>query len=64
MNMPGPNQMDEDTSAQTFGAAIAPVSGTADGTYSANEQQMLTDLQTAVNAIVAVLKQAGLTQQD
>ncbi len=62
--MPGPNQMDEDTLGQTFGAAITVVSGTPDATYSANEQQMLTDLQAAVNAIIGVLKQAGLIQQD
>lgn len=62
--MPGPNQMDEDSFAQTFGAAIANVAGSAGGTYTATEQGIINNLVTAVNAMNAVLKQAGLTQQD
>lgn len=62
--MPGPNQMDEDTFGQTFGAAIANVAGSAGGTYTAAEQTIINNLITAVNAMNAVLKQAGLTQQD
>ena len=34
-------------------AAIADVTGTADATYSTNEQDLINDLVTAVNAILA-----------
>lgn len=62
--MPGPNQMDEDTYAQTFSAAIAPVAGSAGGAYTATEQGIINALVTAVNQLNAALKQAGITQQD
>lgn len=60
----GPNQFDEDTDAETYHAAIANVTGTAGATYTATEQGIVNALVTAVNAINATLKQAGLTQQD
>lgn len=41
-------------------SSVAAVSGTPDGTYSANEQTMLSDLQTAVNAIIERLEAHGL----
>lgn len=62
--MPGPNQMDEDTFAQTFSAAIANVAGTAGASYTAAEQTIINNLVTAVNALNVALKQAGITQQD
>lgn len=37
-------------------SAVALVTGTADATYSSNEQTMLNDLKTAVNAINAALQ--------
>ena len=60
----GPNQVDEDTNSETYGAAIANVTGTAGATYTSAEQTIINALVTAVNAMNAVLKQAGLTQQD
>lgn len=60
----GPNQVDEDTNAETYGAAIANVTGTAGATYTTAEQAIVNSLVTTVNAMNAVLKQAGLTQQD
>lgn len=40
-------------------AAIANVSGTAGGTYTATEQALITSLQTAVNGILAALRSNG-----
>lgn len=62
--MPGPNQMDEDNFALTYSAAIANVAGTAGGAYTATEQGIINNLVTAVNAMNAALKAAGITQQD
>lgn len=39
--------------------AVTDVSGTADATYSANEQTLITDLVTALNALLAELRDAG-----
>lgn len=64
MGQVGPNQVDEDTNAETFGAAIANVTGTAGATYTSAEQAIVNNLMTALNAMNAVLKRAGLTQQD
>jgi hypothetical protein len=41
------------------GAAVADVTGTAGGAYTANEQGMLDDLVTAVNALIAALESTG-----
>lgn len=40
-------------------AAIADVTGTADGTYSANEVTLINDQTTAINAILAVMRLKG-----
>jgi hypothetical protein len=61
---PAPRNFDEDTSSPTFGPAIANVTGTPAATYGAPEQTMLADLIARVNAMNAVLKAAGLTEQD
>lgn len=62
--MPEPAVWDEDTSTMVHGAPIANVAGTADATYSANETTMINDLQTAVNAILVVLRSAGMLAKD
>lgn len=63
--MPQPQNFDEDTGSPTHGAAIANVNASAvDATYDANEQAVLSDLRTKVNAILAVLRSAGLIEQD
>lgn len=41
-------------------AAIADVSGTADGTYSGNEQSLINDLKTSNNDILEALRNLGL----
>lgn len=35
---------------------ISEVTGTADATYSANEQNLINDLKTAVNALINILQ--------
>lgn len=40
--------------------AIAQVSGTADSTYSSNEQTMINDLKTAVNDLIDKLQNVGI----
>ena len=40
--------------------ALTTVAGTADVTYSANEQTMLDDLQTQTNLIIQMLKDQGV----
>ncbi len=40
--------------------AIAQVSGTADGTYSANEQTLINDLKTTVNDLLTKLQNVGI----
>lgn len=45
--------------AYAAGPTQASIAGTADGTYSANEQTALNDLVTAVNAILAALRTEG-----
>lgn len=62
--MPSPQNFDEDTGSPTFGNFIADVTGTAGGTYTATEQTMINDLKARVNALLAVIKAAGLMQQD
>jgi hypothetical protein len=42
--------------------AIAPVLGTPDGTYSANEQTLITDQTTAINSIIVALQNLGLLE--
>lgn len=44
----------------TPGAAVADVTGTADGTYDATEQGIINDSVTAINAIIARLEGLGL----
>ncbi len=41
-------------------ASIAQVTGTADGTYSANEQTMINDLKTTVNDLLTKLQNVGI----
>jgi hypothetical protein len=62
--MPEPKVWDEDQSMMVHGAAIADVTGTPDATYSANEQTLLTDLKTALNSVLAVLRSANLIAGD
>lgn len=40
--------------------AVTTVSGTADATYSSNEQTMLNDLTTAVNDLITKLQTIGI----
>lgn len=42
------------------GAAVADVSGTAGGTYTATEQGVINDTVTALNALLAELRTAGI----
>lgn len=46
--------------AQRAGAAQAAVVGTADATYSANEQQLINDLVALTNELRAALVEKGL----
>lgn len=62
--MPEPTIWDEDTSTMVHGAAIATVTGTADATYSANEVTLINDLLAAVNAMLVVLRSAGMLAKD
>jgi hypothetical protein len=62
--MPEPSVWDEDTFTMVHGAPIATVTGTADATYSANEVTLINDLATAVNAILVVLRSAGMLAKD
>ncbi len=41
-------------------ASIAQVSGTADGTYSTNEQTLINDLKTTVNDLLTKLANIGI----
>lgn len=47
---------------ETPASAITAVTGTADGTYSANEQTLINDLKTAVNALITTLQTLNLTK--
>lgn len=58
--MPDPKVWDEDTSAPTFGNAITSPTAPSAGYVQAEA----TSMKTAVDAIIAVLKAAGLIQQD
>lgn len=40
-------------------SSVTDVSGTADATYSTNEQDLINDLVTAVNALLAELRERG-----
>lgn len=40
--------------------SIADVTGTADGTYSANEQTLINDLKTALNSALEAMRKAGI----
>jgi hypothetical protein len=62
--MAAPTIFDEDAGCLVHGAAVANVAGTPDGTYSANEQTLLSDLQAAVNAILAALRSANILAGD
>lgn len=63
--MPQPGNFDEDTGSPTHGPGIANVASNAiDATYDANEQAVLSDLRTKVNAILAALRSAGIIEQD
>ncbi len=42
--------------------AVSTVAGTADGTYSGNEQTMINDLKTAVNDLILKLQNVGILQ--
>jgi hypothetical protein len=57
--MPDPKYFDKNTSAWVHGPAVVDVTGTADGTYSANEQTLINDLKAAVNLILAALRSNG-----
>lgn len=62
--MPEPKVFDEDTLSWTHSAAIADITDTADGTYSANEQTMLDNLKARLNSVLAALRSAGIIAQD
>jgi hypothetical protein len=55
---------DEDTHSPCHGPGIADVTGTADGTYTANEQTLINDLKAALNSALAALRSAGIIAQD
>lgn len=40
--------------------AVTSITGTADGTYSANEQTLINDLKTAVNDLILKLQNVGI----
>lgn len=44
-------------------AAISDVSGTADGTYSANEQNLINAQTVAVNEVISVLRYLGFIRE-
>lgn len=59
-----PQTFDEDDQIFTPSAAIANVTGSAGGTYTATEQGMINANVTAVNAILAALRAANIIAED
>lgn len=58
-------QVDEDTHQKVFGAAIPPVAAAdADATYDSAEATLINELKTKLDAVTAVLRNAGMIQQD
>lgn len=55
-----PLTWDEDKSAWAEGPAIATLAGTAGATYTATEQGIINAQQAAINAMLAVMRDAGL----
>lgn len=49
-----------DSLENTPQASVSQVTGTADGTYSANEQTMINDLKASVNDLITKLQNIGL----
>lgn len=63
--MPGPTVFDEDSGSWTHGPAIANVvTDTIDATYGTQEQNVLTDVRTKLDQVLAVLRSAGLIAGD
>lgn len=58
-------QVDEDTHQLTYGAAIDDVAAAdAAATYGAGEAALVNELKAKLNAVLAVMRNAGLMQQD
>ena len=59
-----PLTWDEDKNAYANGPAIATLTGTAGATYTATEQGMIAAQQAAINAMLVVMRDAGLVALD
>jgi hypothetical protein len=59
-----PQTFDEDDQIYTPAAAISNVTGSAGGTYTATEQGIVNNSVTAINAILAALRDANIIAAD